>query len=233
MWPFSSTPYSKIAFDSSTQMRLYHCWWWNCGICSGEPIERRARDYSADTWLSRIPLHSMSYGSEGAFCRLQKSEDQPELNKDFRLICRSGLGGSFVSAACSIPRVRQKNMISLTKVDEIGNLLDREDEDSVRGEDWRDPLYSPTFSRLIEARKSLGILHSEDLSSPKNPTSCIGRGQFTQDREQYRNSTNRAFFSAELVLERKNLPIVTNAIGRGLIIEARCYTVSVSSFPTV
>lgn len=143
MWPFSSTPYSKIAFDSSTQMRLYHCWyeflnlkrgaraevnicrWWNCGICSGEPIERKARDYSADTWLSRIPLHSMSYGSEGAFCRLQKSEYKPELNKDFRLIRGSGLGGSSVSMACSISRVRQKNMISGTKVFvtvEVGTL---------------------------------------------------------------------------------------------------------------
>lgn len=47
-----------------------------------------------DTWLSRIPLASMSYGSEGTFCRLQKSEYHQELNKGFGLIRGSGLGGT-------------------------------------------------------------------------------------------------------------------------------------------
>jgi choline dehydrogenase-like flavoprotein len=77
------------------------------------------------------------------------------------------------------------------------------------------------FFRIVDACKTLGLPYSDDLNAPKNPVSCIGRGHFTRDEKQYRNSTGRAFLPADLVRERENLHIVTNAIGGKLVIGQR------------
>ncbi|XP_006458702.1 hypothetical protein AGABI2DRAFT_200525 [Agaricus bisporus var. bisporus H97] len=249
MWPFSSTSYPNVAFDRLHTKYDYIIVGGGTAGCvlanrlSANPettVLLIERGPVGDTWLSRIPLASMSYGSEGTFCRLQKSEYHQELNKGFGLIRGSGLGGTSRINGMLYSRGLPKEYDFWAESGCEGwgwkeverffrkseNFLDGEDHDNVHGKmgEWtnrRDHLYFPPFSRVVEACKSLGIFHSEDLNSPKNPTNCIGQGQFTRDRKQYRNSTNRAFLPAELVRARANLHIVTNAIGGKLIIGQR------------
>ncbi|EKM83224.1 hypothetical protein AGABI1DRAFT_69471 [Agaricus bisporus var. burnettii JB137-S8] len=213
MWPFSSTSYPNVAFDRLHTKYDYIIVGGGTAGCvlanrlSANPettVLLIERGPVGDTWLSRIPLASMSYGSEGAFCRLQKSEYQQELNKSFGLVRGSGLGGTSRINGMFYSRGLPKE-------------YDFWAESGCEGWSWKE------VERFF--RKSENFLdgqdYDNDLNSPKNPTNCIGQGQFTRDRKQYRNSTNRAFLPAELVRARANLHIVTNAIGGKLIIGQR------------
>lgn len=75
--------------------------------------------------------------------------------------------------------------------------------------------------RVVETCKKLGLPFINDVNSPKNPLVGCTQLHFTRDENQFRNSTYHAFLPTNLVGQRQNLHVLTNAVVERLLIGQR------------
>ncbi|KAH9950885.1 GMC oxidoreductase [Amylocystis lapponica] len=189
-----------------------------------------------DGWISRIPLLSSHFASDGSRTRLWNTVPQKHVDgRVFEFAGGNSMGGaSRVNAMLytrglpaeynswslagrkgwSYDEIQQYFIKSETDLDQDPNNAD--DYHGVSGP-WRNRTHKESYwahtAPIIRASESLGVPYVEDLNSPLHPPHGCAKMHFNIDGRGYRSSTLTAFLPRPLVNERKaHLHICTNSI---------------------
>ncbi|KAJ3570890.1 hypothetical protein NP233_g4110 [Leucocoprinus birnbaumii] len=246
MWPFSSESYPEITLDGLRKKYDYIIVGGGTAGCalanrlsaaSENTVLLIERGPVADSWASRVPLLSSDFSSDGTRSQKRMSEYQPGLEKQFQLINGSALGGSSrINQMLYLRGVKKEyDMWAETGCkgwswDDVEPFFKEsecflgESSDSkchgTQGE-WKNrtgPLFFPGFQKVVESCKNISLPYVGDFNSTNNPVIGCGQLHFTRDENQHRNSTYHAFLPSQVVRQRPNLHICTNAIVEKVIV---------------
>ncbi|KXN89709.1 Oxygen-dependent choline dehydrogenase [Leucoagaricus sp. SymC.cos] len=248
MWPFRPS-YPEVAFHELLDKYDYIIVGGGTAGCvlanrlsasSDKTVLLVERGPVADTWASRVPLLSSDISSDGARSQKRVSERHPTLDKEYLLINGSALGGTTrINSMVYTRGVQQeydmwaesgcegwswKEVEPFFKKSE--RSLEETDDPGCHGKDgeWRNrsgPLFFPGFHRVVASCKNIGLPFIDDINSTKNPSVGCGQLHFTRDENQHRSSAYHAFLPLDLVKQRPNLHVLTNAIAERIVIRQR------------
>ncbi|KAL6304531.1 GMC oxidoreductase [Sparassis latifolia] len=189
-----------------------------------------------DGWITRIPLFSSHFASDGSRTRVWKSTPQAHAgNRIFELCGGNCLGGaSKVNAMLytrgvpaeynswseaghvgwSYDELQQYFIKSETDLDQDPNEAD--DFHGISGE-WKNRSHKQSFwghtPHIIAAAKALGVPYVDDLNSPLHPSHGCAKMHYTIDGAGRRSSTHSAFLPNEVANARKqHLHVCANAL---------------------
>ncbi|KAL5480189.1 hypothetical protein ACEPAI_1459 [Sanghuangporus weigelae] len=248
MWPFSSSypvascgsladEYDYIIIGGGTS---------GCVLANRLSSDRNVsvllveRGPVADTWISRVPLFSSDFASNGSRTYKRESTSQTALSgRKLELFSGKVLGGSSRINAMLYTRGAAAEYMAWDAAgrrgwdyDDVLPLFKRSErcldarsggERGTAGE-WttrtHDEIHFSLTSNVLRAAESLGLPVIDDINSSSSPALGISKAQFTINEYGRRHSTLAAFLPAKLALTRKlNLTICTETIATKLDIK--------------
>ncbi|KAJ7759242.1 GMC oxidoreductase [Mycena metata] len=187
-----------------------------------------------DSWISRVPLFSSHFASDGSRSWVTKSIAQGHAdNREMEIIGGNCLGGSSRINAMLYTRGLPAEFNAWTKsgswdyrsmephfVKSESNLdrkLDSEKHSGTTGGEWvhrsHNHLHWVHSEHIIKATSSMGIPYVEDPNSPFQPAHGCAKLHYSIDRRGQRCSTFAAFLPRQLALSRTHrLHICTNTL---------------------
>ncbi|KAI0721777.1 GMC oxidoreductase [Fomitopsis betulina] len=201
------------------------------------------RGGTQDSWISRIPLLSSHFASDGSRTRIWKATPQIHANgRVFEMAGGKSLGGSSRVNAMLYTRGIPAEYNSWSQAGRKGWSYDDMQPYFMKSETDldQDPNEAPDFhgitrewqnrshkqsvwghtGPIIQASEAMGIPYIEDLNSPLHPSHGCAKMHFTIDSRGYRSSTYSACLPKELARERnEHLHICVRATVRKIEVE--------------
>lgn len=187
-------------------------------------------------WLSRIPLLSSHFASDGSSTRIVTSTPQEHVNgRSFPIAGGNSLGGASKINAMLYTRGLPGEYNAWSQAGREGwsygeiqpyfikseTDLDQDPQasQSIHGVagPWKNRSYSKAYwghtAPIIEASKALGVPYVDDLNSPLHPSHGCAKMHFNIDASGRRSSALTGFLPPDLVTQRQgHLHICTNTM---------------------
>ncbi|KAH9928845.1 GMC oxidoreductase [Fomitopsis serialis] len=156
-----------------------------------------------DGFISRVPLLSSHFASDGSRSRLWESTPQAHVNdRVFQMAAGCSLGGSSKINAMLYTRGLPGEYNSWSQA----GRNKASDFHGVAGE-WQNRSFQPYFWKntpyIIEGATAMGIPYVDDLNSPLHSSFGCAKMHYSLDRWGRRSSAFSAFLPAQLVKERR------------------------------
>ncbi|KAL7278106.1 hypothetical protein ACG7TL_008077 [Trametes sanguinea] len=252
MWPFTS-PYPELRIDELSDEYDYivvgaSSFFLTHGAAAGKTprVLLVERGLVADTWVSRVPLFSSDFASDGKRTLRRPMRPQAALGgRDMQAYSGAVLGGTSrinqMLYTRGLPEEYERWKEALGEEaekeqwgwEEMKRCFLKSEKADVQVEGvhsttglWRNrthaDFYFRGFNEAVEAAKEVGLPYIPDVNSPTHPPFGCARLHITIDEHAHRHSAYDAFLPKRLALERTRagtLHVCTGTIVERLVTE--------------